>query len=205
MRTTESENEFSDCLLEVGDGRSGETISLPLSCFSNTQDSVEQIYGDINFNTVTAQQLKGRAMLSVTNEDSLELNNNVLDRMPGEETVYKCVDAVAIQKPSDHLAYPGEFLNSLIPTGMPPHELKLKVCAVIMLLRNLMPSRELCNGTRLAITRLQRYIVEARVIDGLNLDTVLIPRIPLVPSDTNMPFFQKKTVSYTFSPFNDHQ
>jgi hypothetical protein len=54
MQTTESEKKFSDWLLEVGDGRSGAIISLPPSCFSNTQDPVEQLYGDINFNTVTA-------------------------------------------------------------------------------------------------------------------------------------------------------
>jgi hypothetical protein len=70
MRTVESEKEFSDGLLEVGDERSGTTISLPPFWFSNTQDSVEQLYGDINFNTVTAQHLRDRAMLSVTNVDS---------------------------------------------------------------------------------------------------------------------------------------
>jgi hypothetical protein len=43
------------------------------------------------------------------------------------------VDTVAHQEPSDNLAYPEEFLNSLIPTGMPPHEQKLKVGAIIML------------------------------------------------------------------------
>jgi hypothetical protein len=66
----ESEKGFSDWLLEIGDGRSGATISLPASCFSNTHPA-EQLCGDINFNAVTAQQLKGTAMLSVTNEDSL--------------------------------------------------------------------------------------------------------------------------------------
>jgi hypothetical protein len=121
MRTIESEKEFPVWLLEVGNGRSGATVSLPPSCFSNTQVPVEQLYGDINFNTVTAQQLKGRAMLSVTNEDAVELNTKVLDRMPREETVYKSVDTVACQEPSDDLAYPEEFLNSIVPTGMPPH------------------------------------------------------------------------------------
>jgi ATP-dependent DNA helicase PIF1 len=96
----------------------------------------------------------------------------VLDRTPREETVYKSVDTVGRQEPSDDLVYPEEFLNSLIPTGMPPHELKLKVSAVIMLLQNLMPSRGLCNETRLTITCLQRHNVEACVIYGLNLNTV---------------------------------
>jgi hypothetical protein len=190
-RTTGSEKEFSDWLFEVGDGRSDASISLLTSCFSSTQDPVEQLCCDININTVTARQLNGRAMLSVTNKDYLEMNK-VLDHMPGEETIYKSVDTVANQEPSDHPAYPEEFLNSLIPTGMRPHELKLKVGAVIMLLRNLMPSLGLCSGTRLSIKRLQRHKVEACVIDVLNLDTVLIPRIPLIPSDTNMPFKFKR-------------
>jgi hypothetical protein len=140
VRTIESETEFSDWLLEVSDGRSSTTISSPPSCFSNTQDPAEQLFDVIKFDNVTAQQLKGITMLSVTNEDSLELNNKLLDHMPGEQTVYKSVDTVASQEPSDNLAYTEEFLNSLIPTGMPPHSLNLKVGAVIMLLQSLMPS-----------------------------------------------------------------
>ena len=72
----------------------------------------------------------------------MELNNKVLEFIPGEETVYKSVDTVVSTEPSDHLAYPEGFLNILIRTGMPPHELKLKVGAVIMLLRNLVSSRD---------------------------------------------------------------
>jgi hypothetical protein len=213
MQTTESEKEFSGWLLEAGDGRSGATVSLPPSSFPNTQDPVEQLYGDITstlqhcYSSATQRQ---RAMLSVTNEDSLELNNKVLDHMPEEETVYISVETVASQEPSDHLAYPEEFLNSLILTGM-PHKLKLKVDAVIMLLRNLMSSWGLCNGRKLTITHLQRHIVEAYEIDGLNLDTALIPHIPLIPSDTNMPVKFKRRyvymlyVVFMFSLFNDHQ
>jgi hypothetical protein len=55
-----------------------------------------------------------------------------------------------------------------------------------------MPSLGLRNGTRLTITRLQRHIVEACVIDGLNLDTVLIPRTPLIPYDKNIRFKFKR-------------
>jgi hypothetical protein len=48
------------------------------------------------------------------------------------------------------------------------YELKLKVGAVIMLLQNLMPSQGLYNGTRLTIAPLQRHVIEACVVDGLN-------------------------------------
>ena len=47
--------------------------------------------------------------------------------------------------------YPVEFLNSLNLSGLPLHDTKLKVGAVVMLLRNLDPHIR-CNGTRLIIT-----------------------------------------------------
>ena len=48
--------------------------------------------------------------------------------------------------------YPVEFLNSLNLSGLPLHDIKLKVGAAVMLLRNLDPHSSLCNGTRLIIT-----------------------------------------------------
>jgi hypothetical protein len=48
-------------------------------------------------------------MLSITNEDSLELNKRVLACSPREETVCRVVDSVASQELSDHPAYLEEF------------------------------------------------------------------------------------------------
>ena len=48
--------------------------------------------------------------------------------------------------------YPVEFLNSLNLSGLPLHDIKLKVGAAVMILRNLDPHSSLCNGTRLIIT-----------------------------------------------------
>ncbi|GBL79742.1 hypothetical protein AVEN_18263-1 [Araneus ventricosus] len=65
--------------------------------------------------------------------------------MPGNETVYKAVDMIMSEDPQDQLTFPEEFLNSLTPTGLPPYELKLKIGCIVMLLRNLAPSKGLCN------------------------------------------------------------
>jgi hypothetical protein len=156
VRTIASEKELSDWLLEVGDGRSDANIGLSPPCFSYTQKPVEHISGDINFTFIT-EQLKERAVQGVINEDPLKLKNKVLDYISGEETVYKSVDTVASQESSYHLAYTIEFLSSLIPIGMRPHELKVKVSTVILLHPNLMPSRGLYIGKRLTITRLKRH------------------------------------------------
>lgn len=64
-------------------GKSGARVNLSQSCFLNTQDSVQQLYGDINFNTFTAKQLKGRGIQSITTDDFLELNSKVFIHFPG--------------------------------------------------------------------------------------------------------------------------
>ncbi|GBM29548.1 hypothetical protein AVEN_206392-1 [Araneus ventricosus] len=82
----------------------------------------------------------------------------------GREEVYDSIDCILSDDPHDHLSYTEEFLNSLTPTRMPPHKMRFKKGAVIMLLRNLMPSNGLCNGTRLIVTKLQCNVIEAEMI-----------------------------------------
>ncbi|GBO38989.1 hypothetical protein AVEN_261849-1 [Araneus ventricosus] len=150
-------------------------------CYPKEQDPVKQLYNDLKFKAVTAEQLKGRAILIVTNDLSIELNNAVLNLTPGREEVCDSIDCILSEDPQDQLSYPEKFLNSLTPTGMPPHKLRLKKVADIMLLRNLMPSKGLCNGTRLIVTKLQRNVIEAEMIGSSSKETFLIPRIPLIP------------------------
>ncbi|GBN44174.1 hypothetical protein AVEN_209054-1 [Araneus ventricosus] len=127
------------------------------------------------------------------NDASIDINNQVLACLPGETVVYEAVDDIVSDDPNDRLAFPVEFLNSLTPTGMPSYKLNLKPGCIIMLLRNLAPTKGLCNGTRLIVTKLQRNIREANRIGSANGESYFIPRIPLILSDSNMPFkFKRK-------------
>ena len=81
-----------------------------------------------------------------------------------------------------------EFLNSQTP-GMPTHVLKLKKGAIIMLLRNLNPSKGFLNGTRPLIVSLIELYIQGKIISGSKKgEEAFIPRIDLTPSDTSLPF-----------------
>ncbi|KAL8534939.1 hypothetical protein ACS0TY_010826 [Phlomoides rotata] len=78
-----------------------------------------------------------------------------------------------------------EFLNTLKCSGVPDHEITLKIGTPVMLLINIDHSNGLCNGTRLVITRLRDKIIEAMVLTGSSAgELALIPRLSLTPSDT---------------------
>nr|XP_029145225.1 uncharacterized protein LOC112718243 [Arachis hypogaea] len=87
-----------------------------------------------------------------------------------------------------------ELLNTIKCSGVPNHELTLKVGTPIMLLRNIDHSAGLCNGTRLVVTKLGKHIIEARTCAGKNKgQKVFIPRMTLSPSDHRIPFkFQRR-------------
>jgi len=56
-----------------------------------------------------------------------------------------------------------------------------------MLLRNIDTPYGLCNGSRLVITRMRRYVIEGRVISGSNIgDQVFVSRLSLSPSDVRI-------------------
>ena len=62
-----------------------------------------------------------------------------------------------------------------------------------MLLRNLNQNASLCNGTRLVITKLGTWVIEAKIITGTNIGAhVFIPRITLSPSESKWPFLLKR-------------
>ena len=78
---------------------------------------------------------------------------------------------------------------------MPPHCMTLKVGAPVILLRNLRagPGYGLRNGTRLIITKLGEKGLEVEIASGVNKGkSVLIPRITIAPSDTELPFTLKR-------------
>ena len=188
MRAHADEQEFAQWLLQVGNGTLQPApspftgaIDMPSQCVVD-DCLVPHIFGDMN-------DVQDKVILCPKNEDSLAMNEKVLNLLPVEARVYSSVDAVKADNEEEQQNYPLEFLHSLTPSGMPPHHLRLKVGAIVMLLRNLDLEQGLCNGTRLRINNLHDNIIDAVLITGTHQGScVLIPRIDLAPSDVNLPF-----------------
>jgi ATP-dependent DNA helicase PIF1 len=203
---TSSIKDFSEWILKIGDGKFGEEdddnkITIPndliiQSTENPMQDIIDSIYPDLKVKYKDPSYLQDRAILAPTNEVVEELNDYIISSLNEEEHEYLSSDSVC--KASSNVAdqdvlYPVEFLNTLRFPGLPNHKLTLKVGLPIMLLRNLNQNGGLCNGTRLIITKLATWVIEAEIITDTNIGIrVFIPRITLSPSDSKWPFVLKR-------------
>jgi hypothetical protein len=187
--------EFADILLQVGNGslanESG-VIVIPQSLgtiVSSQQLLIDSVYPGVGgILNMDSGWLCDRAILAPTNEQANQINNKMMSLFNSEERTYTSVNTVLSEDDAVH--YTTEFLDSVTAPGLPAHKITLKVGAPIMLLRNLNPPK-LCNGTRLRVLRLHRYVVEADILTGCGArEVVFIPRIPLIPS--NYPFQFKR-------------
>ena len=185
---------FADLLLEVGNGAltsesdDGE-VRLPVG-FGNLvttgEELMNKVYPNLSHHYKDTKWLCKRAILAPKNDIVEAINNSLLNKLAGKETIFKSVYSVV--DPNSAVQYPTEFLNSLQPPGLPPHNLILKVGAPIMLLRNLDPPR-LCNGTRLTVKYILPHVLEATILTGPGTnEDIFIPRIPLMPVDIPFEF-----------------
>jgi ATP-dependent DNA helicase PIF1 len=128
------------------------------------------------------------AILSPTNDVAAVINMKMIEKITTLEMSYYSSDSI-----DDSLAnhstmealYPTEFMNTLSINGLPDHMLHLKIGVPIMLLRNLDPSRGLCNGTRLIMTQLTSRVIEGEIITGKAMGAkAYIPRIITTSAET---------------------
>ena len=86
--------------------------------------------------------------------------------------------------------YPHEFLHSLMPSGFPPHELKLKENTIVIMLRTLDLDYKVCNGTRMRVERLTANAILLNNMQDTNMEPVWVPRI--IFDSEPMPFTLKR-------------
>ncbi|UYV82495.1 hypothetical protein LAZ67_21002530 [Cordylochernes scorpioides] len=174
-----SDPEYTEWLLKLGNGSlptfddlGADLIEIPQELIYK-HDRVREIFGD----TITpelVETMSQRAILCPKNDDVHKINDQVMDLIVGDYHTYLSDDSVVSDSDEERNNFPVEFLNSVTPSGMPPHRLRLKVGCIIQLLRNL--KKGLCNGTRFTVKSLKSNVIEAEVLTGSNKgDIVLIP------------------------------
>nr|XP_016456633.1 PREDICTED: uncharacterized protein LOC107780595 [Nicotiana tabacum] len=170
---------FDKWLQQIGDGSfyddiNKELIKLPPNvCIKPSNDPigsiVEAVYPSLLQKYNDPTYLKERAILTPKNEMVHELNDTIIKILPGEGRTYFSSDNVckaSVNTNDEDLLYPTEFLNSLRFSGIPNHDVHLKVGTPAMLLRNLNQSEGLCNGTRLIVMHLGKWSVNTNIISG---------------------------------------
>jgi ATP-dependent DNA helicase PIF1 len=215
----EERRNFSKWILGIGDGSIGDaddecmTIQMPEELLIRGFDDpleaiVESTYPNLLENINDLSFFQNRAILTPKNVIVDAVNDYILDLIPGEEKVYLSYDSPCscdsnVDIPDD--VHTPEFLNTIVSSGLPNHRLKLKIGAPVMLMINMNQSLGLCNGTRLIVTKLGKYVIEGKILTGRNIgERVFVPRLSLIPSDKRLPFkFQRRqfplNVSYAMT------
>ncbi|KAG5565565.1 hypothetical protein RHGRI_001468 [Rhododendron griersonianum] len=186
---------FSKYLLRVGNGEephnlNDEIIISPSMIISPKENiaAVEQlttfVFLDLKRYFVDAISMTQSAILAPRNDSVDEINELLINRFPGKECIYTSIDETV--NPADQGLYV-DFIHSICPPGMPAHRLVLKENCPVMMLRNLDPSKGLCNGTRLICRKLHKHVIMAEIAVGEHQgDIVFIPRISLQPTDAKL-------------------
>ncbi|KAF1756666.1 hypothetical protein GCK72_013120 [Caenorhabditis remanei] len=197
MRLTGDALDWKNELLDIGDGKVGAPVTgeMPIpDGLESHGDLAEEVFGDL-LASGDVNQLAKVAILTPRNKEALEVNNSVLDKMPGELRSYTSLDEITHKdggEINDSLNFTTELLNQMTPSGMPPHLLRLKKGAIVMLLRNLDVKNSLCNGTRLVVDDMGARVLQCKFINGPRQgQMVFIPKIEL-NYEKGLPFIMSR-------------
>nr|CAD2196515.1 unnamed protein product [Meloidogyne enterolobii] len=167
MRVIPAEIQFKDWLYSIGTGQVGDSVMIPLAMRVNSRQEMYNFVFNTGFDAPVHELLK-RLILSPTNRIVDLINDEIIDVIDSPVHIYLSRDNPTSENPfAYNLAdYDVVQLNRLTPIGMPAHNIKLKVGAIIVLLQNLNTQKGLCNGTRMIVRRLHQDLIEAETISG---------------------------------------
>ncbi|KAL3628061.1 hypothetical protein CASFOL_028163 [Castilleja foliolosa] len=187
-------SQFAKWIAGIGDGKIGNCengvfkVEIPNHMLTENDgyllaSIIDTIYPELDDGPTDPSYLKERDIMAPTLDLVDSVNHYMIEKTSGEcRTYYSSNSACSSDSCSYILAdvHTPEFFSAVKCSGVPNRELKLKVGASVMLLRNIDPGMGLCNGTRLLITRLESHVLEGRIITGTNSgERVIIPRLSL--------------------------
>jgi hypothetical protein len=135
-------------------------VFIPEECFSTTSvdDALVWLFGPVPSATVPFRPLNPRyALLSVLNKTVDEVNNLVLERyvegnvMQLHAAHQEVADSDANEDRISRQHATVEYMAGMTESGVPSSILRLKKGSVVMLMRNMLSTLGMVNGTRLLV------------------------------------------------------
>jgi len=192
----EALKEFANWILDLGDVVDGDyVVQIPEDILIKSSgnlvaDIVESTYPDLLAKMNDLCFFEDRAILAPTLEVVEKVNDYVMMLIPRDGREYLSCDSVCKVDADvgiNQRWITTEFLNDIKCLRIPNHKFHLKRGVPVMLLQNIDISSGLCNGTRLIVGELGKYIIGALIATGPRAsEKVYIHRMNLVPSYANV-------------------
>jgi len=110
-------------------------------------------------------------------------------KIPGDAKTYKSADSTSSSENVNACVFPDQFLNSLNPSGIPPHELTLKVGIPIILIRSIAPKAGLYHTMKTMHRCFASVCYDSNNSSGTCIGKqVKIPRIDFYFKQAQLPF-----------------
>lgn len=153
-------------------------------------DLIRFVYPSFETSVERDGYFASRAILAPYNDSVDTINEMCLGMFPGDKKEYRSIDTVTDEDAATH--FPPELLNQLDAPNFPRHKLNVKVGMPVVLLRNINPPR-FCNGTRLILLDMFENVLRCKIAAGqFTGDVILLPRIPLIPNNVDLPVSFKR-------------
>ncbi|KAG7982144.1 hypothetical protein I3843_04G034800 [Carya illinoinensis] len=185
--------DFLHYLIEVGNGNapiiidenieiSKEMTILYTNDFDSLNSLLDAVFGNISNYPDNLIEMSNRAVLTPKNRSVDEINTILINKFSGDVVRYYSFDETIDVSEQGIME---DFLNTLTPNGLPPHEL------------NINPSEGLCNGTRLTRCNFSRNLIDAQISSShYSGKRVFIPRIAFLPETTENNGFPFKRTQF---------
>ncbi|XP_015960914.1 uncharacterized protein LOC107484881 [Arachis duranensis] len=190
---------FALWLLDIGDSIAGDSIDgesnvvIPGEIIiQDFNQLVDFVYPNLLVNINNISFFKDRSILAPTLEVVNDLNSFIMQRVDADVKTYLNSDTLCLKEgniDSKLDTLKPDVLNAINCSGLPPHELTLKVGLPVMLLRNIDQSNGLCNRTRLQLRRLGNHVIECIKLTGDKIGQVVqISQMNMTPNNQALPF-----------------
>jgi ATP-dependent DNA helicase PIF1 len=190
---------FANWLLQIGNGlilsdRVGtrNLIEMPPYMVCQSPEELrDTVFPNFRERHTDMEWLSRRVCLACRNDLIQQRNNEMIDMLPGDE--FESVSIDFCMNDEDNRFYDSDTLNQQEVSGLPPHRLRLKKNACVILIRSLMPKKGFCNGKRCLVKGISNNLLILTPLDSNGPD-ILVPRLPMECTDSKLgiPFIRRQ-------------